>query len=182
MTATKAVRLAPSASQPTQNLPGFQIVQSFKVEVGCCIGKQLFWREVLEAEDDSVGRQNCETFRVHVDEGHHDGRLGIRRLGHCMGIALAAGWAGGGAFAGVFESGLVAVVAVGDDELFVFHGRRQDVDGARVADSRNAMEHTVLIGHFDVVAGLAAEEQALGGLGGVGVEHENLPEVGAGGA
>jgi hypothetical protein len=73
-------------------------------------------------------------------------------------------------------------MAVGDDELLVFHRRREDVDRAGIADAGEAVEHAELVGDLDVAARRRAEEQALGGLGGVGVEHEYLPEVGAGGA
>ena len=44
------------------------------------------------------------------------------------------------------------------------------------------MQDAVFVGDFEIVAGACAEEQALRGLSGIGIEHKYLAEVGAGGA
>ena len=54
------------------------------------------------------------------------------------------------------------------------------VPGSLILETR--WKDAVFVGHFEIVAGVRAEEKPFGGLCGVGVEHEDLPEVGAGGA
>ncbi len=82
---------------------------------------------------------------------------------------------------GVFESGLVAVVAVGDDELSVGHGGGEQIDGRRVADAPEAVEHAVFVGDFGFGWACVFVENLFHAAGGVRVEHEDLAEVGAGG-
>ncbi len=158
--------------------------------------------QLLEAEDDAVGGEDGDAGRVHVDEGHHHGGLGERRCGQVAGAELFVGIGGfaerqtelGGALLGVGDGGLVAVVAVGDDELLVAHGGGDQVDEAGVGDLPDAVDDAVLVGDFEVrgagvfeltAAGVLvpfdSEDQLFGGEGGVGVEHVDLLAVGAGG-
>ena len=81
-----------------------------------------------------MGGQNHQAVGVHVDEGHHDGGFRISRLGQLAGAGLGLGGRGGRVLLGVVQRGLVAVVAVGDDQLFVGHGGGEQADGRRVAD------------------------------------------------
>ena len=79
-----------------------------------------------------MGGQDGDAGGVHVDEGHHHGGFGEGRGrgGVPSGDELFVFVAGlvegefelGGALLGVGDGGLVAVVAVGDDELLVGHG------------------------------------------------------------
>ena len=81
----------------------------------------------------------------------------------------------------VVQRGLVAVVAVGDDELLVAHGGGEQADGGGVADAPEAVQHAVLVGDLGLGWSVAVIEDGLDGAGGVGIEHEDLAEVGVGG-
>ena len=56
----------------------------------------------------------------------------------------------GGALFGVGDGGLVAVMAVGDDELFVGHGGEEKINDVRVSDLPDAMDDVVLVGDGEV--------------------------------
>ena len=77
------------------------------------------------------------------------------------------------------------MVAVGDDEFFVLHGGEDEVDEMGVGEAPDAVDDGVLVGDDEVggarVVGFGAEDELLGGEGGVGVEHVDLLAVGAGG-
>ena len=137
--------------------------------------------EGFEAMDDAMGGENDEAVGVHVDEGHHAGGLGERRLRQSGGAVLGLVRRGGGVLLGVVEGGFVAVMAVGDDELLVGHGGGQQADRGRVADAPEAVKNAVLVGDFGLGGAVAVVEDLLDASGGVGVEHEDLSEVGAGG-
>ena len=89
--------------------------------------------EAREAVHDAMRGQNHQTVGIHVDEGHHHRRFGNAGCGNslvlCSGLADRARRV----FLGVIERGLVAVVAVGNDELLVGHGGGQQADGRRIA-------------------------------------------------
>ncbi len=101
----------------------------------------------------------------------------------------------GGALFGVGDGGLVAVVAVGDDELLVCHGGEEEVDDLGIGDLPEAVDDVVFVGDGEVGCGgvgadhaadgfagaAGAEDEFFGGEGGVGVEHVDLLAVGAGG-
>ncbi len=94
----------------------------------------------------------------------------------------------GGALLGVGDGGLVAVVAVGDDELFVAHGGEEEIDEVGVGELPELVDYVVLVGYGEVgwvvveaVRKCALEDEFFGGEGGVGVEHVDLLAVGAGG-
>ena len=72
-------------------------------------------------------------------------------------------------------------MAVGDDELLVGHGGGEQADGGRVADAPEAVQHAVLVGDLGFGGAVAFVENLLHAAGGVGVEHEDLAEVGVGG-
>src|SRR6266550_3008317 len=146
-----------------------------------------------------MGRQNGDAGGVHVDEGHHHGRLGEGGRGQVAGAELfvLVAWLVegefelGGAFLGVGYGGFVAVVAVGDDELFVGHGGEEEIDEAGVGELPEAVDYAVLVCNGEVggvgvevlgtIGLVGAEDEFFGGEGGVGVEHVDLLAVGAGG-
>src|SRR5207302_8710311 len=101
-----------------------------------------------------------------------------------------------GALFGVGGGGLVAVVAVGDDELCVAHGGEEEIDEAGVGELPDLVDHAVLICYckigdgevggvgvliFLAVGFVGSEDEFFGGEGGVGVKHVDLLAVGAGG-
>ncbi len=65
-----------------------------------------------------------------------------------------------GVFLRVVQRRLVAMMAVGDDELLVRHGRSQQPDDRRIADAPDAMQHAVFVRNFGV-GGTGAVEQDL---------------------
>ena len=121
--------------------------------------------------------QNHQPVGVHVDEGHHHRGFGVSRLRQLAGAGLGLGRRGGRVFLGVIQRGLVAVVAVGDDQLLVGHGRGQQVDGRRIADLPQPVQHAVLVGDLGVGGPGAVVQNLLDAAGRVGVEHEDLPEM-----
>ena len=143
-----------------------------------------------------MGGQDGDAGGVHVDEGHHHGGFGEGRRGEMAGAELLVFVARlvegqfelGGALLGVGDGGLVAVVAVGDDELLVGHGGDDEVDEGGVGELPDAVDDAVLVGDGEVgrvvvvaVRAGAFEDEFFGGEGGVGVEHVDLLAVGAGG-
>jgi hypothetical protein len=94
----------------------------------------------------------------------------------------------GGALLGVGDGGLVAVVAVGDDELLVCHGGDDEVNEIGIGELPDAVDDAVLVGDGEVggivveaVGAFGAEDEFFGGEGWVGVEHVDLLAIGAGG-
>ena len=85
-----------------------------------------------------------------------------------------------GLLLGVGDGGLVAMMAIGDDELLVGHGGDDEVDQVGVGDLPDAVDYAVLIGDgevggrgvFRVLA--ASEDEFIGHEPGVGVEHVDL--------
>ena len=156
--------------------------------------------------------EDGDTGGIHVDEGHHHGGFGEGRGGeHGAGVAVGDDGGGavfvageclvegefelGGALFGVSDGGLVAVVAVGDDELLVGHGGEEEIDDLGIGDLPETVDDVVFVGDGEVgrggvwsdhaadgFAGTAgSEDELFGGKGGVGVEHVDLLAVGAGG-
>ena len=153
-----------------------------------------------EAEDYAVGGEDGDAGGFHVDEGHHHGGFGEGR-GQGVGVRFVCAVGGrfivpagrrkaegGSPFVHVGDGGLVAVVAIGDDELLVLHGGGDEIDEVGVGEAPDAVEDFVLVGDFEVggggrssVAVGTVEDETLGGEGGVGVEHVDLLAVSAGG-
>ena len=72
---------------------------------------------------------------------------------------------------------LVAVVAVGDDELLVCHFSDHEADDGGIVHAPEAVDHSVFVGHFGICGAGAVKQDLLHAGRGVGVEHEDLPEV-----
>src|SRR5258708_15598777 len=69
------------------------------------------------------------------------------------------------------------MVAVGDDELLVGHGRGEHANRRGIADAPEPVEDIVLIGDFGVGWSVALVEDFFHASGWVGVEHENLAKM-----
>ena len=130
-----------------------------------------------------MGGQDDQAIGVHVDEGHHDGGFRIGRVGQLAGavLVLGRGGMGGGVFSGVIEGGFIAMVAVGDDELLVVHGGDEEADGGGVGDAPEAVKDAVFVGDLGFGGAVLVVEDLFHAAGGIGVEHEDLAEVGMGG-
>ncbi len=116
----------------------------------------------IHAVDQPVRGQDAQAGGVHVDEGHHD----------------APGAGEIGVFLAECQRGFVAVVAVGDEQLLVRH---QLADALAAGNLPHAVYGAVLVGHLGQrrrPGGFI--EQGVHGAGGVGIEHEDLAEVGVG--
>src|SRR3979490_2987027 len=97
---------------------------------------------------------------------------------------MAAGRGSSAAFVAIVERGLVTVVAVGDDELFIAHLGADGIYYGGVGHLPGAVEDSVFIRYFDDGIGVCSgivEKQRID-VTGVLVEHKKLFEVGAGGA
>ena len=67
-------------------------------------------------------------------------------------------------------------------EFLILHSPQKDVDGAHIANLPHSVGHAVFIRDFDLGGRLAGKEDLFRGQRGVRIEHENLSEVGSGGA
>ena len=72
------------------------------------------------------------------------------------------------------------MVSVGDDESFVPHGGADGINDFGIRNLPDAMQNLIFIGNGNVRFSRGGEERF--DLAGVFVKHENLAEVGAGGA
>jgi len=135
----------------------------------------------VKAMHDTMGGQDDQAVGVHVDEGHHDGGLRVSGLGHLVGGELRLAGPVGVDLFGVAEGGLVAVVAVGDDELLIVHGGGEEADCGGIDDAPEAVQDAVLVGYLGFSGAVAVVQYLLHAAGGVRVEHENLAKVGSGG-
>ena len=131
-------------------------------EIGCLgdvvvdagAGDEVGGGEAFEGVDDTMGGKDGDTGCVHVDEGHHHGSLGERWDGEMTRGELLVFVTGlverkaelGGTLLGVGDGGLVTVVAVGDDELFVGHGGDDEIDEMGVGELPEAVDYIVFIG------------------------------------
>ena len=101
--------------------------------------------------------------------------------GSSCGVVLDPWGCGGGVLFGVIKRGFVAMVAVGDDELFVGHSAGEQADDSRIVDAPDAVQDAVFVGDFGVGWAGALVEDLFDSAGGVGVEHEDLAKMGVGG-
>ena len=105
-----------------------------------------------------MGGEDGDAGGVHVDEGHHHGCFGEGGGGEMAGGEFLVFVAGlvegelelGGALFGVGDGGLVAVVAVGDDEFLVGHGGDEEVDEVGVGELPDLMDYAVFVGDGEV--------------------------------
>ena len=101
-----------------------------------------------------------------VDEGHH--------------LVFSLGIFG---FGEVVEGGFVAVVAVGDEYVFVSHDLLYSLNLLRVGYRVKAVNHTIIIRMFKQLRGLRGlTEDGIDVFFGVAVEHEDLADLGGGGS
>ncbi len=83
------------------------------------------------------------------------GKAGVGRWPGLSFSSSSRGWLRGSlswaaALLGVGDGGLVAVVAVGDDELLVGHGGDDEVDEMGVGELPDAVDDVVLVGDGEV--------------------------------
>ena len=126
---------------------------------GAGFGDEVGGGEVFDAGDDAMGGKDGDAGGVHVDEGHHHGGFGEGRGREGgLGLRLSSLVEGlvegefelGGALFGVGDGGLVAVVAVGDDELLVGHGGEEEIDEVGVGELPEFVDDAVLVGDGEV--------------------------------
>src|SRR4030088_711867 len=86
--------------------------------------------ERSQVAHDTMRGQDQQARTVHVDEGHHGEFV--------RGILTTIRGCGGTAFVAVVECGLVAVVTVGNDQLFVTHLSPHRIDQSYVGDLPDA--------------------------------------------
>ena len=80
----------------------------------------------------------------------------------------------------VVERGLVAMMAVGDDELLVLHPAADQFDGRGIANAPHAVLHVVLVGHANIGRARRGQNRFDFELR-VAIRHEDLAEVRMGG-
>src|SRR5208283_670838 len=106
--------------------------------------EKVFVGERGQAVNHAVGGQNQQAGAVHVDEGHHH-----EFVGSCAG-ATVKGFVrgiGGTAFVAVVERGFVAVMAVGDDQLFVEHRGLDRGNQFGIGDGPQLVHDSIVVGH-----------------------------------
>ena len=113
-----------------------------------------------------MGRQDHQAGSIHVDEGHH------HPFGRCPKIRLALV----PHFVAIGQGGLVAMVAVGNDQFLVGHLRLHRLYDGGVGDFPQPVQHIVLVAHLD--GRRATLPQSTVNLSRrVAVQHENLPAM-----
>jgi len=148
----------------------FQIGGGGGGEVRRGAGQHLGRGDRAEVVDLAVGGEDRQPRIVHADQRRADVvDGGVRRQGGVQGLLLAA----------VGEGGLVAVMAVGDDQAAQrgedgLHG----ADDHRVGDRPDALAHLILdqLGYVDVrgAAGDGRPDEGVDAVLRVGVEDEDL--------
>jgi hypothetical protein len=146
-----AVVLAPGALQRVERIDLVHAESG-----GGLFDKAIDWNVAHQP----MGRENAESGRVHVDERH----------GH----AVRAGDAG--IFVAKRDGGLIAMVAVGNQQLLIAH-ERLDLLAAR--DAPHAMDYAVLVGDLgERRFGSGGVEQSVDGARRIGIKHEDLFKLG----
>ena len=80
-------------------------------------------------------------------------------------------------FLGIVQRGFIAMVAIGDDQLLVGHGRGQQVDDIRIADLPQPVQRAIVVGSLGVGRTGAVVQNLFDAAGRVGIEHENLAKM-----
>ena len=97
-------------------------------------------------------------------------------------IGIRAGAGGGAAFVAKIERGFVAVMAVGDDQLFVAHLFLNRRNHAGIGNLPDPVDDAVFVGHIDGGSGVRSGREQGIDLAGIFVEQEKLLVVGTGSA
>src|SRR5579864_5398947 len=103
--------------------------------------------------NDPVGWKNDKARTVHVHEGHHDKFVGSVFLLESSDHHAPTAFAGradrlggnGPALITIVQSGFVAVVAVGNDQLLIAHLCPHQVDETGLGNPPDAVQHAILV-------------------------------------
>ena len=134
----------------------------------------------------AMRREHDESAAIHIDESHHNQvvrriwQLGVRR---CVGSLRGGRCAARPCptpFIPIGQGGFVAVMAVRNDELLVIHLAPKQRDQLGIGDSPHAVLYFVFILNLGV--GRTGRGEQVVDLAAVVVQHEDLAEMGPGGA
>ena len=129
---------------------GVGVRHFFDGEEFFCLGPKRGWVELAQAVNDAMSGQDQQSVGIHIDECHHDRRFRVGWMGQLGDARFSLGRCGGGVLAGISQRGLIAMMAVGDDQFFVRHGADQQPNYRRVIDAPDAVQDSVLVGDFGV--------------------------------
>ena len=121
---------------------------------------------------DAMRGQHQQSRIVHVDQRHHDELVGSLRIRTCSGC--------GAGFVAKVESGFVAVMAVGDNQLLVAHLFLNGGNHRGIGDLPDSMCDAVFVVYFNRGGGGGLEQGS--DLAGIFIEQKKLLVMGAGGA
>ena len=79
---------------------------------------------------------------------------------------------------GVIQRGLIAMVAVGDNKLFVSHGRCQQKNDAGIGDAPELVKNAVFVCDFDFGGTVVVIENLVDAARRIRIEHEYLAKMG----
>ena len=117
--------------------------------------------------------QDQQPGAVHVDESHHCVLIpGTRVWCSRLGTALVA----------VVDRGLVAVMSVRNDHLLVAHLAANGIDDVGIGNLPHSIDDSIFVGDFDLGCCLQRRGEQGINLSRILIHHEELFEVGAGGA
>ncbi len=176
-------RLLPCSPQDSNHAIGINgWIDLFYAEVGSGTGRgesrartipDLPWTTRCVGKDDECGA-------VHDNEGHHDElvRGASQRKRKVVrlrpGIPLAI----------IHARSIIAMVTVGDDQLLVAHLVADEFDEVGIGHPAEMMQNSIFVADLATVFHICGRgcEGSIDLAGGVAVEHEELAEMGAGGA
>ncbi len=125
---------------PGRATTGLTLIDDLHVELGGEELGEFFRRETREAGDQPVGRQDQETGVAHPDQHHHAE----------VGLVVGAGQlARGGEIVAELHAGLVAMVAVGDEDRLGGHQTLDRGVDRRVGDQPELILNTEVIGRLE---------------------------------
>ncbi len=136
-------------------------------------------RERFQPMHHAMSRQDNQARAIHINEGHHYEFVGSE-FGRSERGSLA-----GSAFIAIVHGGLVAVMTVGDNQVFVAHLAADEFDEAGIRDFSQLMQNSIFVTDFYIVFRIrcGAARQGFVDLGSrIAVEHEKLAEMRPGGA
>src|SRR5437660_2051110 len=133
--------------------------------------------------------QNQQPCAVHVDEGHHDQLIGCKLRRFTIEHNLSRGALPRDArcpspsrspFIAIIQGRFVAMMSIGDEELFVPHLAADQLNQRRVRDFPDTVLDAILILHVDIWRSAAAQQVV--NFTSIAVEHKELPEMRPGGS
>src|ERR1700751_1541762 len=136
------------------------------VEVSAGSPQKILWVEGRKSMNDPVRRKNDEAGAIHIYERHHDELVGgvflLDGADHDTPCAFARCpnrlGGEGSAFVSIVQGSLIAVVAVGDDELLVAHLTPNQINEGGIRDPPHAVQDAKFIGEFRRRSGILREQ------------------------